>query len=286
MARDVQVTTLPFATVVVPAFNAASTIDECLRSLLELDYPPELREIVVVDNGSHDATLAVLERYSSRIVCLREARRGPSAARNAGIRRARGDVVAFTDADCTVDPDWLRELVQPLEDDAVGIAGGRIMARKEANEAELYGETIHDQHTSILVWRPPYVIGMNWASRRAVLEEASLFDEGMRRVEDVCLSYQIGSNGYSLVYCPKAIVYHRNEGSLLGLCREGWQHGFYAVPVLRRFGEYVAEARAWPPSTVMPTPPSRVLRQRYGRAFRTGKRVGRAMGKAWFGLTR
>ena len=276
-------TALPFVTVVVPAFNAAATIDDCVRSLLELDYPPELHEIVVVDNGSRDGTLAALEPYSSRIVVIGEARRGPSAARNAGIRNARGAIVAFTDADCTVEPDWLRELVVPLDDAAVGIAGGRILVREGANEAELYGETIHDQRASILVWRPPYVIGMNWASRRAVLEEASLFDEDARRVEDVDLSWRIGQAGYSLVYCPDAIVRHRNERTLVGLAREGWQHGFYAVPVLARHARYVAEAREEPPSAADP-PPARAQTARYRRAFEGGKRAGRVVGRAWFRL--
>jgi glycosyltransferase involved in cell wall biosynthesis len=271
---------LPSATVVVPAFNAAATIEECVRSLLALRYPRELLELVVVDNGSTDETQAVLAPHSDRVALIEESRRGPAAARNAGIRHARGEVVAFTDADCTVDPDWLRELVEPLRDSEVGIVGGRILARAGANEAELFGETIHDHHASILVWRPPYVITMSWASRRAVLEEVGLFDETLRRVEDVDLSYRIGRAGRRLVYRPEAVVYHRNERSLLGLAREGWQHGFYAPPVLARHAAYIAEARDWPQQAQLA--PGRPLPARYGRAFRAGKRVGRTMGRIRF----
>jgi glycosyltransferase involved in cell wall biosynthesis len=268
--------TPPSATVVVPAFDAAATIGECVDSLLALRYPAELLEVVVVDNGSRDGTRAVLERYSGRIALVEESRRGPAAARNAGIRRSTADVVAFTDADCTVDPEWLRELVEPLAGPSVGIVGGRILARPDANDAELYGETIHDHYASIHVWRPPYVITMNWASRRSILVAGGLFDETLRRGEDVDLSYRIGAAGYTLVYRPDALVYHRNERTLAGLAREGFQHGLAAPRVLSRHAAYVEQAREAPheelPATTGPVP------ERYGRAFRAGKRIGRLAG--------
>jgi mycofactocin glycosyltransferase len=268
---------LPSATIVVPALNAADTIDECVESLFALRYPSEL-ELVVVDNGSQDGTRAALERFGDRIVVLEETTRGPGAARNAGVRRARGDVVAFTDADCTVDANWLRELVEPLADPEVGIAGGTILARPGANPAELFGETIHDQRAAILVWKPPYAITMNWASRRAVLLETGLFDERLRRCEDVDLSWRIGRAGYSLVHRPQAIVRHRNERSAVGLAREGWQHGFYAVAVDTLHAEYLAEALQSPHAR------SAKPRSRYELAFRAGARAGHAAGRAWLAV--
>jgi GT2 family glycosyltransferase len=272
--------------VVVPALNAISTMEECVRSLLALRYPRGSYEIIVVDNGSSDGTRALLERHEGTIDVVVEQRRGRSAARNAGIRRAQGDVVAFTDADCTVDPDWLRELVEPLDDPAVGIAGGRILAPAGASEAELFGETIHDAQASIVVWRPAYATTVNWASPRAAFERVGLFDEGLRRCEDVDLSYRMGKAGYSLVYCPGAVVYHRNQGSLLGLCREGWQHGFYAHPVLARHAEYVAEARRQPNKAGAVRATAQPMSSRYGLAFRAGKRVGRATGAVWIRFRR
>lgn len=275
---------LPSATVVVAVHNAASTIGDCLDSLLQLRYPRALLEIIAVDNASTDATRQEIERRQD-VVLVEERRRGASAARNAGIRRAHGSVVAFTDADCTVDPDWLAQLVIPLEDARVGIVGGRIVARPGANAAELYGETIHDHHAAIHVWRPPYVISMNWASPRPVLLEAGLFDERFRRGQDVDLSYRIGRGGYQLVYQPSAIVFHRNERSLLGLVREGWQHGFHAAELRRLHADYIAAALRDPADgaaerVVRPSP------ARYRAAFATGKSVGLRMGRLRGALTR
>jgi cellulose synthase/poly-beta-1,6-N-acetylglucosamine synthase-like glycosyltransferase len=275
---------LPSVSVIVATRNAADTLGECLDSLLALDYPRDRVEVVVVDNGSRDRTRRLLARYGNEIVVVDEPRRGVSPARNAGIRRSRRDVIAFTDADCTVHTDWLRRLVEPLESPGVGIAGGRILAREGASAAERFGDVVHDQRAAILVWKPPYVISMNWASRRAVLEELSMFDESLRRVEDVDLSWRIGRAGYSLVYCPEAIVWHRNESNALGLAREGWQHGFYAVPVLARHADYVVEALAEPAQALRPEPRNE-LPARYRRAFETGKRVGRACGRGWLRLS-
>jgi glycosyltransferase involved in cell wall biosynthesis len=262
---------LPPVTVVVPAYNAAATIEECVASLLALDYDGPL-ELVVVDNGSTDATRALVAGLGATV--LEETRRGPAAARNTGLRHATTELVAFTDADCTVEPEWLARLVAPLADATVGIAGGRILARLGANEAERFGELIHDHQAAIEVWRPPYVITMSWASRRAVLEEAGGFDETLRRGEDVDLSWRIAATGRRLVYVPDASVRHRNERTLAGLAREGLLHGLAAGPVLRRHAALVEAARGEPSHDLPPRPQ---FPARYSRAFEAGKRAGRAL---------
>jgi GT2 family glycosyltransferase len=230
----------PSVSVVVPAYNAAATIDDCVRSLLELRYPRELLELRVVDNASNDRTDRALRSYGERIIVTQELRRGPAAARNAGVRAGVGDVIAFTDADCTVEPDWLAHLVDALEDPGVGVAGGSIRARAGANQVERYGEEIHDHRKAIELYSPPYAITMSWASRRDVVAEVGGFDEGLRRGEDVDLSYRIFQSGYKLSFVPDAVVYHRNEGNQLGLFREGFQHGFYGVQVRKRHDVFLS----------------------------------------------
>lgn len=223
----------------VPVLDGEQTIGDCLDSLLQLRYPAERVELLVVDNGSRDGTAGVLREYGDRIVWLEESTRGPGAARNAGLRSAGGDVVAFTDADCTVDPDWLTALVAPLEDPRAGISGGTIRALPPANEVERFGEIIHDHRKAIEVFEPPYAITMNWGSRRAVLKELGGFDERFRRCEDVDLSYRMTEAGYTLVFAPAAVVYHRNEDRLAGLFREGFAHGFHGVLALKHHEDFV-----------------------------------------------
>lgn len=225
---------VPAVTVVVPVYNGAATIGACVRSLLRLDYDCDRLELIVVDNGSTDRTEAALEEYRPRVRVLHQSRRGAAAARNAGIGGATGECVAFTDADCVVEPDWLCHLLPPLRDPSVGIAGGEICALRPCNRIELFGERLHDQRQAIEGFTPPYAITMNWASRRVVLQEMGLFDETLLRGQDVDLAYRIGHAGYRLVYCRDARVFHRNASTLGGLMAQGFLHGRASRMVLAK----------------------------------------------------
>jgi glycosyltransferase involved in cell wall biosynthesis len=103
----------PSVSVVVPAYNEATTIEGCLDPLLDQSYPRERYEVVVVDNGSTDGTAAVVEEYPVALVSTPDG--GQYAARNAGIERATGDVLAFTDADVRVAGDWIESGVRAFE---------------------------------------------------------------------------------------------------------------------------------------------------------------------------
>ena len=234
-----RLTTRPSVSVVVPVYNGEATIAECVDSLLALRYPEDRIELLVVDNGSRDGTLGVLRRYGPRIVRLEESTRGPAAARNAGLRAAAGEVVAFTDADCRVDPDWLTAVVAPLDDPRVGIVGGTMRVIPAVGEVARFKEVIRDRRQSIEFFQPPYAGTANWASRRIVLQELGGFDERFRRGEDVDLSYRMTQAGYTLAFAPAAVVYHRNEDRLAGLFREGFAHGFHGVLVLKHHAEFV-----------------------------------------------
>jgi GT2 family glycosyltransferase len=230
---------LPRISVVVPVLNGERTIGDCLESLLVLDYPRSLLDIIVVDNGSADGTRRAVARYADAVRIVSEPRRGPASARNAGIAHARGEIVAFTDADCVVDRDWLCRLIPPLADPQVGIVGGLMLARDRSHPIEQYGEEIHDHYLSMTRFKPPYAITMNWASRRTVLERVGLFDETLRRCEDVDLAYRIVQAGYTLVFAPAAVVRHAYDRTLPRLFATGFAHGLYAVQAVKKHHAWV-----------------------------------------------
>jgi O-antigen biosynthesis protein len=215
----------PKVSIVVPAFNAAATIDDCIRSLLRLNEPVGGMEIVAVDNGSTDSTILHLEQYKSRIRILHESIRGSSAARNRGIVEPRGEIVAFTDADCVVDPGWILILIAPLADPSIGATGGRILSREGCNWIERFGETMHDHRRAIEAYRRPAIIGMNFATRRSILDRVGLFDPDLMRGQDTDLGWRIHAAGYQIKYCHDAVVRHRNESTLRGLFFDGLDHG-------------------------------------------------------------
>jgi GT2 family glycosyltransferase len=283
---------LPSASVVVAVYNGADTLEDCLQSLRALDYPPERLQLIAIDNGSRDATAAILERHRDRVVIGQEARRGAGAARNAGIRIATGEVVAFTDADCVVDPAWLCHLVRPLADPRVGIAGGTIRARPPVNVAVAYGERIHDHRRAIEEYRPSYAISMSWASPRALLERVGGFDPSFLRGQDVDLAYRIQQAGYRLAFAAEAVIYHRNESTLRGLFHEGFLHGLYGVKVnqvhaayLRGFGYRRVNTRSYRRllrSGVKAARGPDRAQARCDLAFNLGKKVGKVVGLVRF----
>ncbi len=229
----------PSVSVVVPAYNAGRTVAKTVSSLLALDYPRELLELIFVDNSSTDTTGEILQQHSDRIRIVSEPRRGRSRARNAGLRAARHAIVAFIDADCAADPQWLRQIVAPLEDPKVGIAGGRILAARPCNPVEEFGEWLHDHERSICQYQPPYAITPNWASRRSVLLDTGGFDDEMSRTEDCDLSYRILQAGYRIEYRHGAIVFQRNRVNLRELFREGFDGGYHSVPLLKKHSDFM-----------------------------------------------
>lgn len=92
---------LPFVPVIVPVYNGEATIEGCIRSLLEWHYPKKRYEILVVDSNSTDNTSTIVKKYPVRYLVEDEIQ-NPCAARNRGIREARGEILAFTDADVVV----------------------------------------------------------------------------------------------------------------------------------------------------------------------------------------
>jgi len=260
--------------VVVAVYNAEETLRDCVESLLKLDYHPDRFELLCVDNASTDATPSILATYGTRLRVLHERKRGPAAARNAGLRHATGEIVAFSDADCVVDRAWLRYLLAPLSDRVVGAVGGKILSRRPCNTIEAFGEHVHDHDRAINGIAPPYAITMNWASRLDVMRAVGPFNEDLLRCSDVDLSYRLVQAGYRLVYEPRAVIYHRNERTPWGLMREGYQHGYHAVKVLRLHARLVEEtATRSVPVALGPWPA--LL---WSRLFRLGKWVGRRHG--------
>ena len=122
----------PRVSVVVCAYNAADTIEDCLSSLERLTYPDY--EIILVNDGSKDRT-GEIARSHPRVRVIDTPNRGLSAARNSGLAEASGEIVAYTDADVRVDRDWLTFLIQPfLTSDVVG--SGRTQCRSRRRSAD------------------------------------------------------------------------------------------------------------------------------------------------------
>jgi cellulose synthase/poly-beta-1,6-N-acetylglucosamine synthase-like glycosyltransferase len=284
------VTRYPEVSIVVPVRNGADTIADCVDSLLALDYPSDDFEVLVVDNDSTDGTPAVLGQYGDRVRLLHEPSRGRSQARNTGVRHARGDVIVFTDADCRVDRNWLTEIVPAVRDEDAGLVGGRVLAVQPSNYVSRFGEKIHDHERAITTAAAPYVITANCAARKSTLDAIGGFDPALPRAQDADISFRLVGAGYRLVFLEGAVVYHRNERTLRGLMRKGFQHGFAAVRLFETHPSLV-KRRTWidlgPYRRLAASLPRCVrgpdrLDATCRSAFELGKAAGKTVGWAWF----
>lgn len=108
--------------IIIPTFNGASRIGNCLDALLKQTHNCDT-EILVVNDGYTDETADVVARYP-RVRLINQANAGPAAARNHGAKEAKGTIILFTDDDCVPTPDWLRSMIAPFENpEVVGVKG-------------------------------------------------------------------------------------------------------------------------------------------------------------------
>lgn len=226
--------------IIVPVYNAEKTLEQCIFSLLELDYPKNMLEIIFVDNNSSDSTPNILKKYIERLNVLNEVKQGPAAARNKGIAQAKGDIVAFTDSDCMVEKYWLKNIAETFHKNKdIYIIGGKILSKIPFNNIEKYGEKIHDHNKAINLYKPSTVITMNMAVRKDIFKKVGLFDEEFMRGSDTDFSYRVYKAGYKFKYVPEAIIFHRNEMTLKGLFMEGFVHGFWRVKLSKKHMNYL-----------------------------------------------
>jgi len=123
---------LPGVSIVIAARNEARHLTARIENLLALDYPADRRQIIVVSDGSTDATVEVLARFGDAVETVALPHGGKAVALNAGVARARHEVIVFADARQTFAPDALRALVAPLADPGVGGVTGELLLDCEA----------------------------------------------------------------------------------------------------------------------------------------------------------
>lgn len=225
--------------VVVATHNRLGLVDRVAEAILTQSMPRDRYELVLVDDGSTDGTEALGAELAKRpgVRCLRQPNRGVAAARNRGIQEAAGDVVAFTDDDCLVPPDWLERLADGYarHPEVVGV-GGRLVAPPDVLRTRAVARL--EDHVARHVYGAgdEEVIGgfdcpaggtNNMSYRRAALREVGGFDESFPPFvwgEDADLKLRLTRGGARLLYVPVAVIHLRDYG-LRPFLRQSWQRG-------------------------------------------------------------
>lgn len=197
---------------IVPAYDRADLLESCLASLVRQAYPPRCFQIFVVDNGSPTPLRELLGGSFPDVTWLDEPVVGPAAARNRALESARGDVIAFLDADCVAEPDWLANGVTFLAGHpAADLAAGRveITLRDPARPTlvELYDKVFYlRQDRYVKLYRTAATA--NLFVRRRVFERAGRFDENLLSGHDWEFCLRAGAAGFGIAYVPTASVRH------------------------------------------------------------------------------
>lgn len=194
----------PEISVVVPTYNRTSLLLRCLSSLESQTLDPELYEVVVVDDGSENGTSEAVagflheSRITVRYVLLEHG--GPAKARNRGIERAVGAIVAFTDDDCIADQDWLKNIREAFQDSGVAAVEGRVVA--SGSTSPLMHVVRNDSGGQYLT--------ANIAFRTEVLKVIGGFDGSFPHPvgEDYDLAWRLLDAGHGITFCSQAVVSH------------------------------------------------------------------------------
>ena len=209
-------------TAVIPAYNAAATLDACLAALNAAEPPPD--QVVVVDDGSTDETGAIAERHGAEVIRNDGKPMGPARGRNAAAARARNDLILFVDADVVVDADAPRRLLAEMEtDDKIAATFGSYGTHQAAsNVTARYANLRHHfYHQEGHSEAETFWAGLG-AVRRSVFEELGGFDHAIDRprLEDVELGFRIREHGYRIRLVRDALGTHLKNWTLRRLWRE------------------------------------------------------------------
>ena len=218
----------PAVTVVVPTYNRAASLARLLDALAGCDVPAGGVEVIVVDDGSTDGTADVVRRSKVGAHYLRQANRGPAAARNAGWRVATSPLVAFTDDDTVPDRRWLVDLATAFgtDPDLAGV-GGTIRPLRLTFLTRFVQAEQHASHGVGADGQIKYLVTANCALRRPVLEALRGFDETFPTAsgEDTDLTMRALRAGYRLRLVDGALVLHDHPRRLRPILRTYLKHG-------------------------------------------------------------
>jgi glycosyltransferase involved in cell wall biosynthesis len=228
----VQVSEYPSLSIIVPVLNMGRTIRETLDSLVNLDYPKNYIEIIVVDGKSRDNTRKIVGEYP--VILVDQEGKGLNGARNTGIKYSSGEILAYTDGDCIVPSDWAKKIAINFMDPSIGFVGGTLKGYDSRNiysnymDESLYqskpGFRIRVETTDLKLLEFP--AGANMAFRRSALARVKFFDENISYgFDDLQPVEAMGFKGFRIVLDPEINILHQHRSTLKELLKQHFNYG-------------------------------------------------------------
>jgi glycosyltransferase involved in cell wall biosynthesis len=238
-------------TVVVPTYNRLNSLKDTIKSLLHQDFPD--LEIIIVDDGSTDGTSIYLDKIKRTrgLSVIHQINKGPAAARNSGIREAKGDIIAFTDDDCVVPPDWVSRITKEFKDPIIGFIGGLAVNRVKGNFFSEISQELSNHFVRFKGGKgqsTSFLTSNNIAYRSEVLRKINGFNECFRRPggEEQALNHCILNLGLRGVLIPDLVIEHYHNMNLRGLLKQQRNYGRGAFVLFK----IIAPGLEFPPSPI------------------------------------
>lgn len=224
---------------IIPAYNAEKTIKRCLKSAMEQTLPREIFEIIVVDDGSTDRTRRIVKEFPVKIVSQKN--QGPAVARNRGAREASGDILLFTDSDCELDSNFVKNMIAPFDIDSeiAGVQGSYKTKQKEF--MAMFSQVEIETRYKIMA-RNKYIdfIGTYAAAyKKDIFENYGAFDTGfpLASGEDTEFSYKLHKANCKMVFQPEAFVFHQHPNKLIHYLKTKFYRGYWRIRLYKKHPE-------------------------------------------------
>lgn len=230
------------ASVVVATYNGSRTLQACLESLSRLNYPDY--EVIVVDDGSTDRTPEVAKAFPT-FRYIRQTNQGLSAARNAGIGAATGEIIAFTDDDCRADEDWLYYLASDLLRGDFAAIGGHNFPPPEDSlvAAAVAASPGGPAHVMLTDHEAEHIPGCNMAYYKWALEEIGLFDPIFRKAgDDVDLCWRLQDRDLKIGFTHAGYVWHYRRSTVKAYLKQQAGYGEAEALLVSKHAEHFNSA--------------------------------------------
>lgn len=222
----------PIFSIIIPTYNRPQRLRDCLQSLVDLDYPRDRFEVIVVDDGSPVSIGEVTQVFEPlmSLRLIRQANAGPASARNTGAAAAKGDYLVFTDDDCQPDPSWLRALEAALAGSTDTLVGGHTVNALPENlystASQLLIDYIYDYYNR-RQQQAMFFASNNFAMPRQVFQELGGFDTNfpLAAGEDREFCDRWNHHKYKMKYEPKARVRHSHHLQLQTFWKQHANYG-------------------------------------------------------------
>lgn len=235
--------------VIIPTFNSKNTISFTINALKKQKTSFNF-ELIVVDNNSTDDTKNIIKKIDN-VKLVEEKKQGPAAARNRGVKFAKGNIIVFTDSDCVPKPDFLEKLVKPIiEGKAVGCQGAYRTKQKKLISRFIQLE-IENRYELLKKNDAIDFVGSYAAAYdKKTFLAMNGFDEFYSSAsgEDTELSYKFSNKGYKLLFIDDAITYHTHPESIFKYLKVKFYRAAWRIPLYKKHVNKIAKDSYTPQS--------------------------------------